>query len=279
MADLDRQRASLAARHGAAAQQVQQLRRLGTAYCQAYGRLHAHTGELHAQFARQMGSLLHLCRHLGLQLAAVDPASQTEALALPHTAAPGPSTAAAVAAAGSECIPAAAAQQQQQPQWQPTLQLLDALRTELSIAVQLLEAQSGSAEVTMLAGVPADVAEALQRDLEGVPSGLLAAAAEQPAAGIGRRSSGSGGGGSGDTSAQQLDGHASPAQEAAAAAVPAPAHSPAATSQPVAAGEPGGLDVAAISAQACAALAAGGARQAWHGMAWQVQPGQTMLLS
>lgn len=51
--------------------------------------------------------------------------------------------------------------------WQgEVVRLLDSLRTELGIAAQLLEVQSGSAEVLMLATVPAEIAQALAADLQ-----------------------------------------------------------------------------------------------------------------
>lgn len=180
VAHLEGQRSSLQSQLEAALQECQRLQQQGAAYAQAYARLAAHAGELHAQFARQLGSVLHLCRHLGLHLRAamqaadlaaqpdlqesgLEPQGQLEAA--PGTEAGSwqqegqgqesaqPVRASATKAAAQEAVAA------------PVMRLLDSLCTELSIAVQLLEVQSSSSGVAMLAGVPADVAAALQADL------------------------------------------------------------------------------------------------------------------
>lgn len=58
-------------------------------------------------------------------------------------------------------------QVQEQLVWQAeVVGLLDSLHTELSVAAQLLEAQSGSAEALALASVPAAVTAALEADLQ-----------------------------------------------------------------------------------------------------------------
>jgi hypothetical protein len=50
---------------------------------------------------------------------------------------------------------------------------IESLRTELQVAVQLLDLQEGSSEVQQLASVPAGIAVALAVDLAGLPAELL----------------------------------------------------------------------------------------------------------
>ncbi len=232
IADLESQRASLTKQYEAALQRCLHLQRLGAAYSQAYGRLSAHASELHAQFAKQLGSLLHLCRHVGLQLVAVqqaaDPVAKETVKACQHQPACVGNSSPSVEAAGSsssnstsstssggcESSSSESGGGSASPpleQWQPLVRLVDKLRCELSIAAQLLELQASSSEVQTLAGVPDSIAAALQADLSGAtkqPADLLATdhssttASSSSAGGnsSGSSASGSGGGSSGSGS-------------------------------------------------------------------------------
>ncbi|GAB4817978.1 hypothetical protein N2152v2_005024 [Parachlorella kessleri] len=197
LASQDRQIHSLMTQLQASQQRCRQLQQLGAAYSQAYGRLSAHTGELHSQFCRQLGSLLHLCHHVSLQLEAVKnaadvaesqweagvEAAQPQAVALCRAASIDGAAMATLAVEEEQtiesesggCVGTAGAAVP--GQWLPLIRLLDALHTELVIAAQLLEAQSSSAEAQLLSMVPASIASALQAVLSPLsvqPADLLA---------------------------------------------------------------------------------------------------------
>lgn len=139
----------------------------------AYGRLTAHAGGLHQGLARQLGSLLSLCRHLGLQLSAAlsaaDPLAPLQQASsgkgCETTAEDGVAASATAAPASHEASAAGVA---------AAVLSIESLRTELAVATQLLEMQAGSSEVQQLAAVPAGIAQALSADLAGLPPALLA---------------------------------------------------------------------------------------------------------
>jgi hypothetical protein len=172
IAELQAAAVSLSARLDAARVQGEALRRYATAHGAAYGRLSGHAGALHQQLLRQLSSLLHLCRHLSLQvaaaLAAADPTAALEAQQGIAATAEGGSRVAGEADAAGEgaavqaAVVAAAAL------------CVESLRTELRVAVQLLQQQAGSSEVQRLAEVPAGITRALAADLAGLDPALLA---------------------------------------------------------------------------------------------------------
>lgn len=157
------------------------LHRYAVAHGAAYGRIVSHAAGLHQQFARQLAGLRQLCRHLGLQLAAAlaaaDPlpalgeaaasASSSEVVAA--------GTSAAGAAAAPSDLPGSAAAVA------AAVLAIDSLRTELTVALQLLDMQESSSEAQQLAAVPAGIAEALEADLAGLPAELLCSPRLEPA--------------------------------------------------------------------------------------------------
>lgn len=160
IASLERGKADLAGRLREAQGSAETLRQLAAAHVSAYGRLAGHTATLHTTFRQQLASLLALCRHSALQLdsalAAADPLPALEQERAVHPA--------GVRAA---------------------LEALDGLRTELRIAVALLEGQASGAEARQLAEVPASVAASLQQELAGLAERDLSLlpAPRQPAQG------------------------------------------------------------------------------------------------
>ena len=188
-------RLATAQQHGAA------LHRYAVAHGAAYGRLAAHAAGLHQQLTRQLGGLLQLCRHLGLQLeaalSAADPVPALEAAAASSSngsssSASNGSTAAAGQLPGSEAAVAAA------------VMSIECLRIELKVAVQFLELQAGSSEAQQLAAVPAGIAQALAADLAGLPITLLASPRLQPFMPTAFDSSSPGGSAASSLSAQPL---------------------------------------------------------------------------
>ncbi|KAL4437050.1 hypothetical protein ABPG75_004189 [Micractinium tetrahymenae] len=178
IAELQAATTSANARLAATQQHNAALHRYAVAHGAAYGRLAAHTAGLHQQFARQLGGLRQLCRHLGLQLAAAlaaaDPLAGTAGAcgtsAAGSDAAGAPSSASAPAAdlPGSAASVAAA------------VLAIESLRTELQVAVQLLDMQAGGSEVQQLVSVPAGIAAALAADLGGLPAELLSSPRLEP---------------------------------------------------------------------------------------------------
>lgn len=159
VAELEARSISLAARMDDTQQHNAALRRYATATGAAYGRLAAHAEGLHQQLSFQLAALLHMCRHLSLQLAGALAAADPLGHLVGDAGAEGSSSPAAAPAASSVAAAALA---------------MGSLRTELQVATQMLEQQAGSGEAQRLAAVPASVAEALAADLAGLPAELLA---------------------------------------------------------------------------------------------------------
>jgi hypothetical protein len=161
IAELQASCTSLGAKLATAQQHGAALHRYAVAHGAAYGCLAAHAAGLHQQLSRQLGGLLQLCRHLGLQLeaslSAADPVPALEAAAASSSSgkssnsgsssssASNGSTAAVGQVPGSEAAVAAA------------VMSIESLRIELQVAVLLLELQAGSSEAQQLAAVPAGV--------------------------------------------------------------------------------------------------------------------------
>ncbi|KAL4424429.1 hypothetical protein ABPG77_006367 [Micractinium sp. CCAP 211/92] len=178
IAELQAAATSANARLDASQQHNASVHRCGVAHSAAYGCLAAHAAGLHQQFARQLGSLRQLCRHLGLQLTAAlgpadllaDPAALDSSSHADTEAAGAASTPRALPASrpGSAATVAAA------------VLAIESLRTELHVAVQLLDMQAASSEAQQLAFVPAGIADALAADLAGLPAELLSSPRLQP---------------------------------------------------------------------------------------------------
>lgn len=178
IAELQAALTSTSARLAAVQQHNTALHRYGVAHGAAYGRLAAHTAGLHQQFARQLSGLRQLCRHLGLQLAAAlaaaDPLAGTAVLdcgssGVNETVGTAPAATATTASVPGSAASVAAA-----------VLALESLRTELQVAVQLMDMQAGSGEVRQLASVPASIADALATDLAELPAELLSSPRLEP---------------------------------------------------------------------------------------------------
>lgn len=155
------------------------LHRYAYAHGAAYGRLSAHTAGLHQQLTRQLSGLLHLCRHLALQLATT--LSVADPLASLWATAAGGSSGEGGAAAAVELQAAPASPEASAAAVAAAALSIESVRTELAVSVQLLEMQASSAEAQQLAAVPAGIAEALATDLAGLPPTMLASPRLAPA--------------------------------------------------------------------------------------------------
>ena len=233
VAELEAAASSLTSQLAASRQLCGTLHRFAVAHGAAYARLAAHAVELEAQYGKERSRLLHVCRHLSLQLGA--------ALAAARPSPPG-------AASGGLAQQAAAVAA-------ATL-ALEGMQLELAVAAKLLEAQGAESGGQALSGLPAAVEQALHQDLQGLPASVPSPMPSADTAAARSSSSSSRRGSVGPATPEASFGAAHAARRAGTPPPPASGDAPARVSAQVAAMESQLERLAHSASQALATAAA-----------------------